>query len=91
MTIGERIRVRRKCLGLSLRDMAQKIERSHTTVDKFEKGLLVPDSGVLIRLSEVLEIPLAALLRPSRHTHEIPDGQISFRTKKDQRKGENAY
>ncbi len=82
MTIGERIRVRRKCLGLSLRDLAQKIGRSHTTVDKFEKGLLVPDSGVLIRLSEVLEMPLAALLRPSRHTREIPDGQISFRTKK---------
>ncbi len=82
MIIGERIRVRRKCLGLSLRDLAQKIERSHTTVDKFEKGLLVPDSGVLIRLSEVLEMPLAALLRPSRHTREIPDGQISFRTKK---------
>lgn len=82
MTIGERIRVRRKCLGLSLRDLAEKIERSHTTVDKYEKGLLVPDSGVLIRLSEVLEIPLAALLRPSRHTPEIPDGKISFRTKK---------
>ncbi|MCQ1539315.1 ImmA/IrrE family metallo-endopeptidase [Methanocalculus taiwanensis] len=82
MTIGERIRVRRKCLGLSLRDLAEKIERSHTTVDKFEKGLLVPDSGVLIRISDVLEMPLAALLRPSRHTHEIPDGQISFRTKK---------
>jgi Zn-dependent peptidase ImmA (M78 family)/DNA-binding XRE family transcriptional regulator len=82
MTIGDRIRVRRKCLGLSLRDLAKKIDRSHTTVDKFEKGLLVPDSEVLIHLSEVLEIPLAALLRPSRHTREIPEGQISFRTKK---------
>ncbi len=82
MTIGERIRVRRKCLGLSLRDLAKKIDRSHTTVDKFEKGLLVPDSEVLIHLSEVLEIPLAALLRPSRHTREIPEAQISFRTKK---------
>ncbi|EHQ35150.1 protein of unknown function DUF955 [Methanoplanus limicola DSM 2279] len=49
--IGERIHAARKGKGLSLRAMGEIIGVSQTAVSKYEKGEIVPDSGMLIRIA----------------------------------------
>lgn len=80
MSLGESIKLRREILGMSLRDLAEKIGVSHTTVSKYEKNILVPDSQRLIKFSETLQIPIASLLRPQNQ--QIQLNQMVFRSKK---------
>ncbi|MCK9592960.1 MAG: XRE family transcriptional regulator [Methanoregula sp.] len=63
-----------------MRGLAEQIGVSHTTVDKYEKNKLVPDSQSLIRLSKILQIPIASLLRPE--SQKIQLSHIAFRTRK---------
>ncbi len=80
MSLGERIKQRREILGLSLRALGEQVQVSHTTINKFENGELVPDSQHLIRLSEVLQVPIAALVRP--RSQRIQLDRFAFRTRK---------
>lgn len=80
MSLGESIKLRRQILQMSLRDVGEKIGVSHTTVDRYEKGKQVPDSQSLIKLSKVLQIPIASLLRPE--SQQIQLNHIAFRSKK---------
>lgn len=87
MSLGERIKLRRKVLGMSLRDFAQQIGVSHTTIDKYEKNLLVPDSKHLIKLSQNLEVPIASLIRPDNQSVRLSN--FAFRAKKMTKKNES--
>ena len=80
MGLGESIKLRRQILKISLRDLAESIGVSHTTIDKYEKSKLVPDSQSLIKLSKILQIPIASLLRPENQRIEL--NHIAFRSKK---------
>jgi len=80
MSLGESIKLRRDVLGISLRDLANRIGVSHTTVNKYEKNILIPDSECLIRLSDILQIPVASLLRPQND--QIRLNPVAFRSKK---------
>ncbi len=64
--IGERIKRARKASGLSLRALAEKIELSHTAINKFEKGELIPNSGQLLQLARALEVRSEFFLRSSK-------------------------
>lgn len=78
MSLGESIKLRRQILRITLRGLAEQIGVSHTTVDKYEKNKLVPDSQSLIKLSKTLQIPIASLLRPENQ--QIQLNQMAFRT-----------
>lgn len=79
MSLGESLRLRRKILKLSLRDLAEKIGVSHMTINRYEKDEQIPDSATLIQLSKTLQIPLPVLVRPeNQHIHL---SRIAFRTK----------
>jgi Zn-dependent peptidase ImmA (M78 family)/transcriptional regulator with XRE-family HTH domain len=80
MGIGENIKLRRQVLRISLRDLAEQIGVSHTTVDKYEKNILVPDSKALIKISKTLAIPIASLLRPE--SQQIQLNHMAFRTRR---------
>lgn len=80
MSLGESIKLRRQILQMSLRDLAGKIGVSHTTVDRYEKDRQIPDSQSLIKMSKVLQIPIASLLRPENQ--QIQLNHIAFRSKK---------
>jgi len=80
MGIGENIKLRRQVIRISLRDLAEQIGVSHTTVDKYEKNKLVPDSKTLIKLSKTLAIPIASLLRPE--SQQIQLNHMAFRTRR---------
>ena len=60
--LNENIKRGRKLKGLSQQELAVKLNVVRQTVSKWEQGLSVPDSDMLIALSEVLEIPVSKLL-----------------------------
>lgn len=63
--LNETIRAVRKSKGLSQQELAVKLNVVRQTVSKWEQGLSVPDSDLLIALSEALETPVSALLGES--------------------------
>ena len=60
--LSKNIKAIRKSKGLSQQELAIKLNVVRQTVSKWEQGLSVPDSDMLISLSEVLEIPVSTLL-----------------------------
>ena len=63
--LNENIRAVRKSKGLSQEELAVKLHVVRQTISKWEQGLSVPDSDMLISLSEALETPVSALLGES--------------------------
>ena len=60
--ISDNIRKYRKNKGISQEELAVRLHVVRQTVSKWEKGLSVPDADVLIRMAEVLEVPVSKLL-----------------------------
>ena len=60
--LNENIKALRKSKGLSQQDLADKLNVVRQTISKWEQGLSVPDSDLLIALSEALETPVSTLL-----------------------------
>ena len=60
--LSENIKTIRKSKGLSQQELAVKLNIVRQTVSKWEQGLSVPDSDMLISLSEVLETPVSTML-----------------------------
>lgn len=60
--LSENIKAIRKSKGLSQQELAVKLNVVRQTVSKWEQGLSVPDSEMLISLSETLETPVSTLL-----------------------------
>lgn len=60
--LKENIKTRRKAKGLSQEELAIKLNVVRQTISKWEQGLSVPDSEMLITLSEVLDTPVSVLL-----------------------------
>lgn len=60
--LNENIRAVRKSKGLSQEELAVKLNVVRQTVSKWEKGLSVPDSDLLLSLSEALDTPVSTLL-----------------------------
>ena len=60
--LNENIKAFRKSKGLSQQELAVKLNVVRQTVSKWEQGRSVPDSDMLISLSEVLETPVSTLL-----------------------------
>ena len=60
--LSENIKAIRKSKGLSQEELAIKLNVVRQTISKWEKGLSVPDSEMLISISEILETPVSTLL-----------------------------
>ena len=60
--LNENIKAIRKSKGLSQEELAIKLNVVRQTISKWETGLSVPDSDMLISISEVLETPVSTLL-----------------------------
>lgn len=60
--LSENIKSIRKSKGLSQNDLAVKLNVVRQTISKWEQGLSVPDSDMLIEISEALETPVSVLL-----------------------------
>ena len=60
--LSENMKAVRKAKGLSQEELAVKLHVVRQTVSKWEKGRSVPDSDLLLTISEVLETPVSVLL-----------------------------
>ena len=60
--LNENIKALRKSKGLSQQELAVKVNVVRQTISKWEQGLSVPDSDLLIALSEALETTVSTLL-----------------------------
>ncbi len=60
--LNENIKALRKSKGLSQQELAIKLNVVRQTISKWEQGLSVPDSDMLVFISEVLETPVSTLL-----------------------------
>ena len=60
--LSENLRAVRKSKGLSQEELAVKLNVVRQTISKWEQGLSVPDSNMLISLSEALDTPVSVLL-----------------------------
>ena len=70
--LKENIKAVRKAKGLSQEELAVRLNVVRQTVSKWERGLSVPDSEMLISVSEALETPVSVLLGETV-TEETPD------------------
>ena len=59
---SENLKILRKQKGLTQETLAIKLHITRQTISKWEKGLSVPDTEQLVRLAEVLEVPITQLL-----------------------------
>lgn len=60
--LNENIKAIRKSKGLSQQELAVRLNVVRQTVSKWEQGLSVPDSAMLLAISEALETPVSTLL-----------------------------
>ncbi len=60
--INEKIKYFRKSKGITQEEMAVKLNVVRQTVSKWENGLSVPDADVLIKIAELLDVPVSKLL-----------------------------
>lgn len=71
--LNENIRAIRKSRGLSQEELAIKLNVVRQTVSKWERGLSVPDSDMLVSLSDTLDAPVATLLGKAVSEPETDD------------------
>lgn len=76
---GERLKIARKKAGLSLRDLSMRVggQVTHAAIGKYERGEMMPSSGVLIALAKALDVSLEFLAAPL----EVRLGPLDFRKK----------
>ena len=60
--LNENIKAIRKSKGLSQEELAIKLNVVRQTISKWEQGLSVPDSDILLSISQALETPVSTLL-----------------------------
>lgn len=71
--LNENIKAIRKSKGLSQEELAVKLNVVRQTISKWEQGLSVPDSDMLLSISEELETPVSALLGENIAESKVDD------------------
>lgn len=71
--LNENMKALRKAKGLSQEELAIKLNVVRQTVSKWEKGLSVPDAGMVIQIAEVLDTTVNVLLGEEISVSEEPD------------------
>lgn len=72
--IGDRIRARRKVLGLSQRDLADRMSyTSHSTIARIECGAIDPPLSKVREFSEVLGVSIRYLIGADDYAEELTE------------------
>lgn len=74
--LKENIKAIRKSKGLSQEELGIKLNVVRQTISKWEQGLSVPDSEMLISISEVLETPVSTLLGENISESKVNDLKV---------------
>jgi Zn-dependent peptidase ImmA (M78 family)/DNA-binding XRE family transcriptional regulator len=65
MSVGGRIRLARKAAGLNQRELASMCHVSAMAISKYENSLMMPQSSVLVAMSQALNVSIEFLLKSS--------------------------
>ena len=60
--LNENLKMIRKQKGLSQEELAIRLNVVRQTISKWEKGLSVPDSDMLVKMADILEVSVGELL-----------------------------
>lgn len=74
--LNDNIRNLRKAKGLSQEELAIKLNVVRQTVSKWEKGLSVPDSSLLILLAEEFDVSVSTLLGETIQEESLNEGSL---------------
>lgn len=89
MELGSRIRARRQELGLSLRELAERVNLTASFLSQIERDLTSPSIESLRKISDALEVPIFFFLlesddrcpvvrRDGRATLTLPDSNLTY-------------
>lgn len=70
--IGERLKAARHAAGLNQRGLAKAVGVSAMAISKYERGLDVPSSGIVIKLAKALDVKAEYFFRPTTVTLRSP-------------------
>ena len=79
--LGERIREIRMEMGLTAKELAQRASVTPGYISQIEHDQIKPSMNVMMRIAEVLNVPMAALLMAEQAPEEIVVTPCSARTK----------
>ena len=71
--LNENIKALRKAKGLSQEELAIKLSVVRQTISKWEKGLSVPDAGMVIQIADALDTTVNSLLGEETPEPEEPE------------------
>lgn len=74
--LNENIRNLRKAKGFSQEELAVKLNVVRQTVSKWEKGLSVPDSSLLLSLADELDTSVSTLLGETVQEESLNEGSL---------------
>ena len=77
--IGERIKQKRKELGLTQVQVREKTGISNGNLSQIENGLSLPSSGALVALSELLRVSIDWILTGKEYSNSDIQNSISIR------------
>jgi Zn-dependent peptidase ImmA (M78 family)/DNA-binding XRE family transcriptional regulator len=78
VSMGDRLKMARSKAGLSLRALAERVKVSPMAISKYERGLVVPGSAMLIKMANALNVKPDYFFRSTGITLSSP----SYRRKK---------
>lgn len=78
--LKDNIKAVRESKGLSQEDLAIRLHAVRQTISKWERGLSVPDADMLIRMSEIFEMPVSTLL--GENISEVKAGDMKVISEK---------
>lgn len=62
MTLGERIKLERKKKGITQKQLAEKINKGFSTVQKYEIDVITPPLDMIQKIADALEISVMDLM-----------------------------
>ena len=74
--LNENIKAIRKSKGLSQEELANRLNVVRQTISKWEKGLSVPDSSMLISLADELDTSVSTLLGETVPEHDLKETDL---------------
>lgn len=77
--LNENIKNLRKAKGISQEELAVRLNVVRQTVSKWERGISVPDSGMLISLAEELDTSVSVLLGENIQK-PCPDDELNLKS-----------
>jgi transcriptional regulator with XRE-family HTH domain len=76
-TIGQKIRECRERKNMSQQELARKIRVGTGTLEKYESGLVKPDTQTLLAISTVLDIPACELVERNYQAYIPIDCEVA--------------